>query len=537
MCLIGVNMKKTPLKIITILVMIIVFSMTLGYSVLVQKLEIMGNAKIEASEYLIEITSITLSKKEGEAYQNANPTFNKTEGTMYSSIPNTSSGIIYKITIKNKGLTSGVLDYSFVSIDNSNIKYKIGEINNGDIIAAGESVDVTVEFEPWDDVTSISNAQVSSIIDFEFIPYSDSYSQACTLQWDGTSSSEPSKKTIYGVEYYQISNANELNWFTNTVNNGTKDINAILTKNICLNSKALAQIGIDGYNGIFDGQNRIIQDFYLFRQYSLKEITTTFYAGLFRKNNGTIKNLNLTGNIYNSLSINPGTAKEYRIYSNDGTLVSENYGKISNCSYSGKMAGHYEVRSNCHTFVLRGDFNSGGLVGINEGIITGSYSNAAVEFNITNTKNACNYGSHNKTYSGGLVGTNKGYISDTYFNGTINSTNRVKALGSYSYYRLGGIVGNLDSGIVKNSYTSGKITYSSIIEKSGQVEEELLGGAIGNSAGTLTNVYYLDSVGYSGAGTSVSANDLSNLNIAIGNYYFKDTKTQNGGYPILKWQR
>ena len=29
----------------------------------------------------------------------------------------------YQITIKNKGLTSGVLDYTFVSTDNSNIKY------------------------------------------------------------------------------------------------------------------------------------------------------------------------------------------------------------------------------------------------------------------------------------------------------------------------------------------------------------------------------------------------------------------------------
>ena len=95
-------MKKTPLKIITVLVIMIIFSMTLGYSVLVQKLEIMGNATIDSTDYLIEITSITVLKKEGEAYQNANPTFNKTEGTMYSSIPNTSSGIIYKITIKNK---------------------------------------------------------------------------------------------------------------------------------------------------------------------------------------------------------------------------------------------------------------------------------------------------------------------------------------------------------------------------------------------------------------------------------------------------
>ena len=53
---------------------------------------------------------------------------------MYSSIPNTSSGIIYKITIKNKGLTSGVLDYTFVSTDNSNIKYKIGRLNSLGII-------------------------------------------------------------------------------------------------------------------------------------------------------------------------------------------------------------------------------------------------------------------------------------------------------------------------------------------------------------------------------------------------------------------
>ena len=59
-------MKKTPLKIITVLVIMIIFSMTLGYSVLVQKLEIMGNATIDSTDYLIEITSITVLKKEGE---------------------------------------------------------------------------------------------------------------------------------------------------------------------------------------------------------------------------------------------------------------------------------------------------------------------------------------------------------------------------------------------------------------------------------------------------------------------------------------
>lgn len=534
MCLIGVNMKKTPLKIITILVMIIVFSMTLGYSVLVQKLEIMGNAKIEASDYLIEITSITLSKKEGEAYQNANPTFNKTEGTMYSSIPNTSSGIIYKITIKNKGLTSGVLDYTFVSIDNSNIKYKIGGINNGDIIAAGESVDVTVEFEPWDDVTSISNAQVSSIIDFEFIPYSDSYSQACTLQWDGTSSSEPSKKTIYGVEYYQISNANELNWFTTTVNSGTKDINAILTKNICLNSK---KVNFSEYSGIFDGQNRTIQGYSSNIVNEIGKGKGSYINALFKENTGTIKNLNVNGDIYERVKVDPGTAINIEVSEYAGGIVGINKGKISNCSYSGKFDTDFELRTNCLTNIPRQTDYVGSIAATNEGVITGSFNKATLTSKSTNEKDPCTYSGYLTLYFGGITGQNSGFLSDNYNVSDITITGNIEKHKCDSYFRVGGIIGNMTGGVAKNSYSTGKLTYSVTAEQGYEALEKLLGGAVGNSEGTLTNVYYLDTAGYSGAGTSVSANDLSNLNIAIGNYYFKDTKTQNGGYPILKWQR
>ena len=510
--------------------------MTLGYSVLVQKLEIMGNATIDSTDYLIEITSITVLKKEGEAYQNANPTFNKTEGTMYSSIPNTSSGIIYKITIKNKGLTSGVLDYTFVSIDNSNIKYKIGGINNGDIIAAGESAEVTVEFETWDDVKNITNAQVSSIIDFEFIPYSDSYSQACTLQWDGTSSQAPSKKTIYGVEYYQISNANELNWFANTVNSGRKDINAILTKNICLNSKALAQIGTEGYNGIFDGQNRTIQGYNSTRNTIVEKELTYLHAGLFKTNNGTIKNLNLNGTTYERSEINPDTSRDYNVYAYTGGIVTENNGKISNCSVSGAMEARHTVRTNC--FVNRPTLYGyvGMVTAVNNGVITGTYNKATLATSSNNRKNACTYTGTIKLYVGGIAGTNNGYVSDSYNNNTISSDGSVKSRHCLSYFRIGGIIGDFTSGSIKNSYNSGNIVQTIDVE-GGAIEEELLGGAIGLSNGTLTNVYYLDSVGYSGAGTSVSANDLSNLNISLGNYYNKDSKTQNGGYPILKWQR
>ena len=176
------------------------------------------------------------------------------------------------------------------------------------------------------------------------------------------------------------------------------------------------------------------------------------------------------------------------------------------------------------------------VTAVNNGVITGTYNKATLATSSNNRKNACTYTGTIKLYVGGIAGTNNGYVSDSYNNNTISSDGSVKSRYCLSYFRIGGIIGDFTSGSIKNSYNSGNIVQTIDVE-GGAIEEELLGGAIGLSNGTLTNVYYLDSVGYSGAGTSVSANDLSNLNISLGNYYNKDSKTQNGGYPILKWQR
>ena len=77
-------MNKNILKISSIIVIIIVSLMTVGYSVLVQKLNIMGNAKLDTAQYSVVIKSITSSSNNNGAYQNSNPTFNATEGTMHS---------------------------------------------------------------------------------------------------------------------------------------------------------------------------------------------------------------------------------------------------------------------------------------------------------------------------------------------------------------------------------------------------------------------------------------------------------------------
>lgn len=536
------KITKEPRKIryvpvISVLTIVILLLMTIGYSALQQILNINATASIDSPEYSIIIKSITASSTENGAYENSTPTFNNTEGAMYSSLPNLNSSIIYTIKIKNVGRTSGVLDYTFVSSDNSQVKYKIGGINNGSILAAGESVDVTVEFEYWDDVTSINSNTVSSLINFEFVPYSDSYSNACTSSWDGSSSSEPSTRTVYGVEYYEISNANELNWFTSTVNNGSTGINAILTNNICLNSQTMSQIGASDYTGTFDGQNRTIEGFYTNRDTLLERETTSFYVGLFKKNSGHITNLNVNGSIYERLELTPATSTDYNAYDYVGGIVSENVGKISNCSYSGDIEGRFTLRTNC--FINRPLYYAylGGIAGINSGVITGSYNKSIILFNTTNRRNACTYEAELHSRFGGITGQNTGYVSDSYNNGGLTLTGSVAGSNKISYFRFGGLIGDFVSGTLKNSYNSAQLSYSITVESSGEIQEELLGGAIGNSSGTLSNVYYLDSVGYTGSGTSVTANDLSNLNVSLGNYYYKDSRSINGGYPILKWQR
>ncbi len=532
-------LRNKGLKVISILVIGVVLSMTLGYSVLVQELEIIGNAQIDAENYLIEIESIEVLSIGNGAYQNATSTFNETEGTMHLGLPNTSSNIIYKIKIKNKGLTSGVLDYTYVSIDNSDIKYKIGGINNKDVIASGESIEVTVEFEYWDNITSVNNTTGSAIIDFEFVPYNNSYSTSCTSNWDGTSSSEPSKKTVYGVEYYQISNGNELKWFTDTVNNGSKNINAILTKDICLNDKTASQIGTSGYEGIFDGQNRTIEGF----KVNTGEVeigkgkSLNYVYGVFNTNNGVIKNLNVNANYYVRTKISPETGVDIHLDNTVGGIVIINNGKISDLSLAGRIETDFELRTNCFTNTPTNNNWVGGIVGVNNGVITGSYNKAVLTSKATNEKDPCTYDGVQKLYLGGITGENNGYISDNYNVSNLTITGNIEKKKCNSYFRIGGLIGSLTSGAIKNSYTSGTISYNVTPEQEYDAVEKSLGGAIGSSSGTVSNVYYLDSAGYAGAGTSTTSNDLTNLNISIGNYYFKDLKTQNGGYPILKWQR
>jgi len=525
--------RKFNINVLWVVAVVLLTSMTVGYSALQQTLFLRAEGKVTKPDYKIIINSINVKSVESNGYQNSTPTYSGTEGSLYSVLPNTGSKVIYNITFANIGKTSGVLDYLVIANDNNNIKYKIKGINNGDVLASGDAVNVEVIVEYWDDVTTATSAAVSSFLSFQFTPYDSNYSNECTNSWDGSSTSQPALVDVYGTSYYAITNANEFAWFVNTVNSGSTGINGYLTDDICLNSNSLQ---INNFTGIFDGQNRTIRGYSYVRDDEINEDHTQV-IGLFNTNGGQIKNVKLDVN-YNDLF-----GYESKAFSGNsvitqyyGSLAVTNNGRISNSSVSGTINGDYSIRSSCAISRPVATYYVGGLVAQNNGVITGSYNNASMRVRSTVSRTACNYSRSQTIYEGGIAARNSGYISDSYNRNKVETSVLSRYKNSTYNGRVGGVVGEFASGKVNNSYNIGEIVKDITLEDDGAVGDDYVGCVAGTSAGTLSNAYFLDSCSYNTYGTATSSYNLSSLSVDLGNYFMKDTRTLNNGYPILGWQ-
>ena len=201
-------------------------------------------------------------------------------------------------------------------------------------------------------------------------------------------------------------------------------------------------IPLSTFTGKFDGLGHTITGLYINR--------TTDYVGLFgdTSNSAKIRNVGLVGvNI---------TGKH-----NTGGLVGLNAGEISNSYTTGSVTG-------TGTSTSDGYGDVGGLVGDHTGSISNSYSIAAVTG--TNTEDV-----------GGLVGENNGTITNSYHSvGLVSGKTNV-----------GGLVGgNYTGGIISNTYNTGAVT----------VTGSYGGGLVGRtSGGSISNTYSTGAV--SGAGT------------------------------------
>lgn len=182
---------------------------------------------------------------------------------------------------------------------------------------------------------------------------------------------------------YEISNAGQLYWFADKVNNGETSLNAVLTADISVNEGDVS--GCDGnkaegwrdwtpigsvnniYSGTFDGQNHTVSGLYFNDNWAN-------YVGLFGWSNGTIQNIGIICSYFYGYECVGGvcgiTESTIRNCYNTGTVFGSsktggmcgynNYGTIENCYNIGTVFGtgskvggvcgynNYDTVTNCY---------------------------------------------------------------------------------------------------------------------------------------------------------------------------------------------
>ncbi len=252
---------------------------------------------------------------------------------------------------------------------------------------------------------------------------------------------------------YQIGTAEELYWFAAEVNSGTTSINAVLTKDITVNTGNVANcngtkttgwidwtpIGKSScqYTGTFDGQKHTISGLYF-------NDTTKVIVGLF-------------GDVGSGGSVsNVGVVDSYFKGQNGvGGVCGENDGTITNCYNTGTVSGTNGV---------------GGVCGFNAayGNITYCYNTGSV----SGTENV-----------GGVCGLNgNGRITYCYNTGNITATD--------TYADVGGVCGgNADGNITNCYYLEGTAT-------KGIGVDAVSGSAESKTAEEFSNGTVCDAIGY-----------------------------------------
>lgn len=293
---------------------------------------------------------------------------------------------------------------------------------------------------------------------------------------------------------YQITDASQLRWFAQQVNDGRSSICAVLTKDIDLGDEPWTPIGQyarNAYKGVFDGQG------YTIKRLKITGSTSNHYGLFGVVGSGTVRNLTVEGTVTVTGSTNASST--YGIAGIVGAMNDGTTGTVENCVNKATISGTQNV---------------GGIVGyISSGYTAGKRV----------IQNCANYGDISSTGNdaGGIVGNVSGAVTiqNCYNHGTISGGNR----------RAGGIVSFLSSsyGKVLNCYTIGKAT-----AKKGDFAQ-----VVGKkNSGTITNCYYLSTLGSDSNATAVTETELKAVPKGLGDAFVAAPKDLNDGYPVLRWQ-
>ena len=300
---------------------------------------------------------------------------------------------------------------------------------------------------------------------------------------------------------YQINNANELALLAQLVNdhktdseNGNKlyaRLSYVLTADIDLSNMEWIPIGnrdyssdaLGSFEGYFNGRNHTV--------YGMSITEYSYNCGLFGE---TARGSKIENTIVEGM-IRRDDAGGLDGNRNCGGLVGENGGIIDNCSSSaivyntyhnigGSLVGEngasgYVVNSHASGRVTGGwDSRNGGLVGLNEGIISSCYAEGEVIQNKTEYRDS---------YNGGLVGDNwGGTILDSYATGMISSGGFRSSNGGLAGRNIGNCIGwhilspNC-SAVIQNCYSTATVTCNGV--------NGFNGGLVGHNQSNIANSY------------------------------------------------
>ena len=381
---------------------------------------------------------------------------------------------------------------------------------------------------------------------------------------------------------YLISDAEDLIWFREQVNEGQTNICGKLTTDISLsdaeNWTPIGNSDNSKYRGVFDGGG--------FEISGLKIESTQSYQGLFgRVSGGSVKNLTVSGNVETAVATGTNSYAAGLVASADGANIVNCTNKVNvtgNKIGVGGIAGYTSGATKITLCTNKGSIVNNGTstAAYGTGGIVGYASNAASEIS-----KCGNSGSITSTQlsTGGIAGRFTGSITESFNTGTVTgilgtggiagdangTSDKIEACYNQGAIKgvennltfnniglrtngiggiLGGVSANSKSASIGNSYNTGLISTE-------DTENTICGGLVGNSAGkamtslsytagkvTLANSYYLETSAAQGDGYN---SDTAGITVKTAAEMKAETfssdlagvfAAKSGDYPILKWQ-
>ena len=386
-------------------------------------------------------------------------------------------------------------------------------------------------------------------------------SQPAPIPGSGSNWSDNVQKPAVGdgtqASPYQIGTAQELAWFAALVNGNLTDGTAKnrsawaeLTADISLNDTAnweswtvetaglrvwkpianwnheSATMGF-AYNGTFDGHGHTISGMFIPCRATSSMEARGYWLGLFGLVEGTVKNVRVEKSVIDAFA-----SRGVQCGGIAGAMLN---GSITNC--------YTDIRAKASTTGLG---KLGGIVGKLE---TGGYTSPSV----IGCASSAHLIGEGKTWIGGIVGNTSSpmtenimKITDCYFTGSISGTSQYTASGIanvniYQTYSQG-VKTYYSPAEIRNCYAAGSYQVESgkLYAIANTVGYYNKSQAISTPESSFGNNYYLenaDALDTTGAASCTEAAlKAADMPAALGKAYAADTKSINGGFPVLSWQ-